>query len=171
MPRALTWSALAVGVPYAAALAAVAFWATPVDAGYSTELDAVIAWLSRRGLGAIDYEVIESAANAALFVPLGVLAALPLPARWSWLAVVLGAAVSSVIETAQLFLLPARFATAHDVLMNTLGAALGAVLGAALRSWLVTRERRRAAELDLAFAHIPLRGASGVLGDRPAQRR
>lgn len=171
MPRSLTRLTLAIAVPYAAVLAAIAFWSTPVDAGYSGELDRVIGWLARHGLGVIDYAVVESTANVALFVPLGLLAALPVRARWSWWAVVLGAAVSTVIETTQLLLLPARFASAHDVLMNTLGAAVGAAVGAALRWWLTARERRRAAERDLAFAHIPLHGTSGVLGDHPARQR
>lgn len=166
MTRSITRLTLGVGLPYLLALVAIAFWPTPVDSGMSVALDRAIAWLDRRGLGAIDYGVIESTANVALFVPLGLLAALHLRARWSWVAVLLGALISAAIETGQLLLLPARFASPHDVLMNTTGAAVGAALGVLLRWWIARRERRRRAEWDLALAHIPLRDSSGVLGDR-----
>lgn len=170
MARTSLRPTLIVGLPYLGVLAAVAFSPTPVDRGAGPLLDRALAWLGRRGLGVIDYQLVEAAANVALFVPLGVLVALQLRARWSWLAVPIGALVSAGVETTQLLLLSQRFATVQDVLMNTLGSALGAGIGALLRWRLVARERRRAAERDLALAHIPLRGSSGVLGDHPVRR-
>ncbi|MWV60023.1 VanZ family protein [Rathayibacter sp. VKM Ac-2754] len=166
MPRSLTRLIVVVGALYLAALTAIVFWPTPVDASFTGVLARLIAWLGRRGLGWIDYGVIESGANVLLFVPFGLLGALLLRARWAWLAIVLAAATSTAIETAQLLLLSARYSSTQDVLMNTLGATLGAAAGIVLRAWLTARERRRAAESDLAFAHIPLRSSSGVVGDQ-----
>ncbi|KQQ03916.1 MULTISPECIES: VanZ family protein [unclassified Rathayibacter] len=166
MPRSLTRLIVTVGALYLGALASIAFWPTPVDAPFGGLIARALGWLERRGLGWIDYGVIESGANVLLFVPFGLLGALLLRARWTGLVILLGAAVSTVIETGQLVLLSDRFASLHDVLTNTIGAGVGAVVGVLLRWWLTARERRRAAESDLAFAHIPLRSTSGVVGDR-----
>jgi glycopeptide antibiotics resistance protein len=73
-----------------------------------------------------DYAFVERSANVVLFVPLGLFVALLLPRRRWWIAALTGLAVSGAIETAQLLLLPARFATLDDVAMNTTGALLGA---------------------------------------------
>ncbi|KZX21427.1 VanZ family protein [Rathayibacter tanaceti] len=171
MPRSLTRLSLTLllGVPYLAALAAIAFWPTPVDAAIDGDLGRVTSWFARHGLPAVDYGFIESAANIALFIPLGLLVALNLRPRRAWIAVLVGAVTSSVIELGQLLFLAARFATAHDVLMNTSGAALGAVAGVLLSTVMSARERRRAAEWDDAFAHLPLHGASGVAADGPGR--
>lgn len=165
MPRSLTRLTLAVGLPSLAALGAVAFWPTPVDAGRLGDLDRLIAWFARHGLGGVDYDLLESTANIVLFVPLGFLAALHLRVRWTWTAVALGALLSAGIETAQLLFLSARFGSTHDVVTNTIGSGAGALLGAAARTALRARESRRAAEQDAALAYIPLRGTSGFLGD------
>ncbi|MBF4462872.1 MULTISPECIES: VanZ family protein [unclassified Rathayibacter] len=162
MTRPLARLTLVVGVPYLLALTLVALWQTPIDRPIDGALERGLRWLAEHGLGAVTYDTVEAWANIALFVPFGALAALNLRARWAWVAVLLGAATSALIETAQLLLLPARFASTHDVVMNTIGAAIGAGLGASLRAWLLGRERRRALEEDLAYAHIPLHGASGV---------
>jgi hypothetical protein len=169
--RSLTRLSLALGVPYLIALAAIAFWPTPVDAGMRGELDRITAWFARHGLPMIDYAFLEAGANVLLFVPLGLLLALLLPRRLAWVAVLVGLAASSLIELGQLLLLSARYATAQDVVMNTAGAAAGALLGVLLRTLVIARERRRAAEWDDAFAHLPLRGASGVMADQPGRRR
>jgi glycopeptide antibiotics resistance protein len=67
--------------------------------------------------------IVESAANVALFMPLG--AALALRA-WSIRRVALYAAViSAVIEGAQLLVISGRTASVSDVLLNTLGAVFG----------------------------------------------
>ncbi|MBO0985082.1 VanZ family protein [Rathayibacter sp. SD072] len=158
MTRSLTRLTVAVGVPYLGALAAIAFWPVPVDSALRGCLGRLLARLDRLGLGFVDYDLIEHAANVALFVPLGLLVALHLRARWAGLAVLLGAVTSIVIETGQLLFLEARYARTDDVLMNTMGAALGTLLGVLLRALLRRRERRRRAEWDLAFAHLPAPG-------------
>ncbi|PPI07739.1 hypothetical protein C5C63_06290 [Rathayibacter sp. AY1B8] len=169
--RSLTRLTLAIGVPYVVALAAIAFWPTPVDAGVRGDLGRVTSWFARHGLPMVDYAFIESTANIALFVPLGLLLALNLRLRRAWVAVAVGAVVSSLIEAGQLLFLSARFATVDDVVMNTSGALLGAVAGVLLRMVVRARRRRRAAEWDDAFAHIPLRGTSGVVADQPSRVR
>jgi VanZ family protein len=85
----------------------------------------------------------ELLANVLVFVPLAALLVLALPA-WSAVRVLLlTAAVSVLVEAAQLLLLPDRDPTARDVLANTTGAAIGVALGAAVRR----RSRRSGAVL------------------------
>ena len=70
--------------------------------------------------------VVEFALNVALFVP-GAAAAALLWRRirwWQW--VVVGFLVSAAIETLQGLFLDGRDAQPHDLVSNTLGAALGA---------------------------------------------
>ncbi|PPF29186.1 VanZ family protein [Rathayibacter tritici] len=147
----------------------IAFWPTPVDSGMRGDLGRVGSWFSRHHLPRVDYAFLEASANIALFVPLGLLLALNLRPRSAWIAVVVGALVSSLIETGQLLFLSSRFASLQDVVMNTSGALLGALAGVLLRIIVHAQRRRRAAERDDAFAHIPLRGTSGVVADQPSR--
>nr|WP_237399269.1 VanZ family protein [Rathayibacter iranicus] len=165
--RSLTRLTLALGTPYLIALAFIAFWPTPVDAGLRGDLTRATAWFARHGLAAVNYSLIESGANVVLFIPLGLLVALHVRARLAWIAVAVGALTSCLIELGQLLFLAARFATLEDVAANTTGAALGALVGCVLRAILLVRERRRAAKHNDAFAHIPLRNTSGVVADSP----
>ncbi|NRG41637.1 VanZ family protein [Rathayibacter sp. VKM Ac-2835] len=165
MPRSLTRLTVLAAIVYALVLAAVVFWPTPVDGGRTDELRQILDRPRREGLELLDYTRIEAAANVLLFVPLGLLAALHLPARRAWLAVLLGMLTSTAVEAVQLLLLAQRHADLHDVLANTIGAAVGAAIGALLRGLLLARRRRRAAEPDGAPARVPLHGASGVVED------
>lgn len=82
----------------------------------------------------------ERLANVAMFVPFGFLSALLCGRRW-WLAVVVGAAYSCLIEGTQATILAAsRVADVGDLITNTLGAAIGAALAVAV---LRVRARRR----------------------------
>ena len=93
-----------------------------------------------RGLGlSLGFPAAELLANVALFVPLGLLGALLLPRRRWWTALLALVALSVTIETVQGLVLPYRIASAHDVLANTLGAAVGVGLA------LLVRTRRAAA--------------------------
>nr|WP_252727946.1 VanZ family protein [Curtobacterium sp. WW7] len=85
--------------------------------------------------------MIESLANVAFFVPLGLLVVLLAGARWWWAGAAAGLLVSSTIEIGQALFLPARYATIDDVVANTMGAVVGAVLGVLL---LGVAARRRA---------------------------
>ena len=115
---------------YAAALALIAFWPTPVDRG-ATGLLREIA----RVVPLLSHDVVEFTANIALFVPLGVLLALALPRR-RVLVLPIALVVTSAIEVGQAVFLAERTASVRDVVANTAGAALGLLLA-------VIAERRR----------------------------
>jgi glycopeptide antibiotics resistance protein len=78
------------------------------------------------------FDVLEVAANVAMFVPFGVLALTAY--RWMrvWSATIAGLVTSGIIEGVQLAL-PTRYATVSDLIANTAGALLGALLVAAIR--------------------------------------
>ncbi|MEZ3159162.1 VanZ family protein [Microbacterium sp. BWT-B31] len=106
---------------YLVALAAVAFWPTPVDRGASGLLDAItraVPWLT--------YDLIEVTANLLLFVPFGGLLALVVTPRG--LVVPIAFAATLAIETLQALLLSERTPSVRDVVANTLGATLGLLL-------------------------------------------
>lgn len=106
---------------------------TPADTAENvTGVVAVIAAFVSAAVGSdpdLTYAVLESAANVALFVPLGALIAWPL-ARTRTVAIVgaasVGAATSFAIEFAQRFI-DGRYSTMADVAANGAGAALGAL--------------------------------------------
>lgn len=104
---------------YGVMLALIAFWPTPVDRGASTFLEAIsraIPWLT--------YDLIETTANVALFVPFGVLLALVLPLHRG-LVVPIAIATTLVIESGQALLLSERTPSMRDIVANVLGAAIG----------------------------------------------
>ena len=123
------WLVLATGL-YALAIAAIGLWKTPVDRGVPVAELAPVRWMA----DLLDlypwqaYDVVESAANVVLFVPLGVLTLLWRP-RWNLLhAVGLALVVTVTIETLQQVLRPERFASIDDLVANTLGGAIGGLL-------------------------------------------
>lgn len=67
----------------------------------------------------------SSGANVVLFVPFGFLVAAFLPLRRAWMALAAGIFASTFIEVGQGLFRPERFATAPDVIANSLGAAIG----------------------------------------------
>jgi VanZ family protein len=132
----------ALAVAYGVAVVLIGFWGTPVDSGAYPWLVRVIAAAHRHGAPSwFGYDTIESLANVAFFVPLGLLVVLLAGARWWWAGAGAGLLVSATIETGQALFLPARYATIDDVVANTMGAVLGALLGALLLG--VAARRRR----------------------------
>ena len=106
-----------------------------VDGGVEPAVRRVLAWL--QGLGApewVNYDFADFVANVGFFVPIGLVAALLLPWRIWWLAIPAGAALSAALELGQALFLPERYASATDVLANTVGATLGALIAAAIRA-------------------------------------
>ena len=88
--------------------------------------------------GWVDYATVEAAANVLLFVPLGLLAAILLPARRWWLALLLCVVLAVGAEVFQELLLPRRQGDPQDVLANGAGALLGIALtagGRAVKAW------------------------------------
>lgn len=163
-PAGLGFAALRTGVPlagllprrqrlvyivvptvlYLAAVLFVVFWPVPVDRPVQGGLDRVLSWLHGHGIpGWFDYGLVEWLANVAMFVPWGAFGAVVLvPRRW-WLVVLAALLASTAIESAQLVLLSARFASAADVAANTAGAILGVLFCAATFPAVVGSVRRR----------------------------
>lgn len=133
--------AILLAVAYFAVLAGILFWPSPVDRPVDSALMHVIQWLHGHGLPQwfVGYRKVEFAANILLFVPFGIVAALRLPRRLWWLAVVIAAAVSGLVELAQAILLPDRVPALSDIIANTSGAFMGALL--VLFVWSVRRRR------------------------------
>lgn len=126
---------------YALVVSLVVFWPTPVDAAANGLIQRVLSVLHRAGVpGWFNYNLIESAANIVMFVPLGFLTALLLPSGWRWLTPPGALLFSVAIEWCQQSFLPGRHASLQDVWVNTLGAAIGTVLAYA---WLEHRRNQR----------------------------
>ena len=107
----------------------------PVDQPYYGKVLRAIRGLQEHGFpGWVDYAVVEAAANVLFFVPLGLLAALLLPARLWWAALALCVGLAAGAEVAQDLFLPQRQGDPQDVLTNGLGALLGVAVAAAVRS-------------------------------------
>jgi glycopeptide antibiotics resistance protein len=136
---------LAAGA-YVSALALIGLWSTPVDRDVAVVDLAPVAWMIEHlGLEPQQgYAVIEFTANIALFVPLGVLMLLWWRQRSWWHATAVAFATSLTIEVLQQLVRPERYASAQDVVANTLGGTIGGLLIVAGRR-LSRRRRRRAA--------------------------
>lgn len=105
---------------------------TPIDQGYESAVERVLAVLHRNGVpGWFGYRWFEFAANILMFVPVGFFLSLVFPTRFLWLALPLIPALSGSLEFTQYLVLPARFATVNDVIANSLGGWLG-IAGAAI---------------------------------------
>lgn len=106
-------------VVYTVMLALIAFWPVPVDRGASGLLKTIsraVPWLT--------YELIETTANVALFVPFGVLLALVLPLHRG-LVVPLALLTTLAIESGQALFLAQRTPSLRDIVANVAGAAIG----------------------------------------------
>jgi glycopeptide antibiotics resistance protein len=93
----------------------------------------------------ITFNLLEFAANIAMFVPIGVFLVLLFGrGRW-WLAILVGVVLTLVIEYTQGFL-PSRVPDVRDILANSIGVVTGTLLALllTLRSGR-GRERRAAA--------------------------
>jgi glycopeptide antibiotics resistance protein len=129
---------------YLVALALIAYWPTPVDRGFDGTLFGVLSRLRAAGFGWITYDLVESAANVLLFVPLGLLLGLlvgrGVGRRLAVFLACLGASLA--IELGQALLLPARYASAADVLANGTGAVIGILIAVVVNA-IVERNNRR----------------------------
>ena len=140
-PRHALIAFLAIG--YGTFLAFVVFWPSPIDAPVQGLLDRVIAELHERGVPAfVDYELIEAFANVLLFIPVGLLFGLVVPLRWWPVALLLGPAVSGLIEVAQRYALEERYSTIQDVIANSIGATIGVFAAVILRAVVKSRDDR-----------------------------
>ncbi|HEX5581337.1 MAG TPA: VanZ family protein [Gemmatimonadaceae bacterium] len=127
------------------------------------------AWPERLRIWAGEWTVLDVVANVLLFVPLGFVGAMAwarVASGGAWRALVLGAAVSVAIESAQLFA-PERYTSPWDVLTNAAGAWLGARALAAVRGRLdpATVVGRLALDLPLmglVYLLVPLGWSSAL---------
>ncbi|AOT02292.1 VanZ family protein [Arthrobacter sp. U41] len=121
------WRAVLAG--FLAFLALVGFWPSPVDKPVQGQVAGFIFFIHALGVPAwIGYGFIEASANVALFVPLGVVAALAFPGKPWWRIGALGLLVSGFMELGQLLFLHNRFPSPLDLATNTAGCILGAFL-------------------------------------------
>ena len=132
----LTKRRRALLVAASALYAAGLWWMTLRPSIYDAEVGGILGRLlelfrSSPATAWITFDVVEVAANVAMFVPLGLLV-VAWRGPW-WLALVLGVTVSSAIELTQLWFLPTRVADVGDVVANTLGAVIGLGLGKLLK--------------------------------------
>jgi len=137
-------------VGYLLFVAAVAFWPTPVDAPYESQIDQFLGSVHALGIPeTFGYHQLERLGNILFFVPVGFFIAAVLPIRLWWLGAIIGCGVSVLNEWIQGAFLPARTADLGDILANTVGAIVGALAVTAIRliRWRLAliRERRDAA--------------------------
>ncbi|MEC5184464.1 glycopeptide antibiotics resistance protein [Cryobacterium sp. MP_3.1] len=128
---------------YVVVILLATLWPTPLDQGYSAAIQKVLDVVHRNGVPEwFGYNKLEFTANVAMFVPLGFLAALLLPTRVWWLALLICPALSIAIEWTQATFLAARFATATDVMSNSIGAVIGILAAVILRSIVYERDQK-----------------------------
>ena len=140
-PRHALIAFLAIG--YGTFLAFVVFWPSPIDAPVQGLLNRVISELHERGVPTwVDYTFIEAFANVLLFIPVGLLFGLMVPFRWWPVALLLGPALSGVIEVAQRYALEARYSSINDVIANSIGATIGVLAAVILRAVVKARDDR-----------------------------
>ncbi|GAA1815915.1 VanZ family protein [Agromyces neolithicus] len=131
--RAHGWLAAAATL-YLTGLSVVLLWPVHVDGeGGLIRFEALLGWLGSIGISsAVRYPLVESVANAVLFLPFGLLVALAAE-RWHPVfrvvtAGLLALAFSIAAETAQGIYLPERTVDPRDVVANTAGAVVGALV-------------------------------------------
>lgn len=118
-------------------------WPTPLDAGYESSISRLLNVLHRNGVPEwFGYSKLEFSANIVMFLPVGFLVALLLPARRWWIALLLCPLFSVGIEIIQASFLSARFATVLDVIANSTGAIAGIVCAIVLRAIVNARDRK-----------------------------
>ncbi|MDR7083188.1 glycopeptide antibiotics resistance protein [Arthrobacter ginsengisoli] len=114
---------------FLAVLALVGFWPSPVDQPVQGQVAGFLFFIHTLGVpGWIGYGFVEASANVALFVPLGVLAALAFPQKPWWQIGAFGLLVSGVMEFGQLLFLHSRFPSPLDLVTNTAGCLVGFLL-------------------------------------------
>ena len=119
---------------YAIYLAAVAYLVfTPGGKSVGGPVAAVLEAVRTLGVDASRAQV-ELGLNVVLFVPLSLLGWFVLRHARVVFWVVVGAALSVLIELVQLAI-PGRFSTLQDIAANTAGATIGALLALGWASW------------------------------------
>jgi len=140
--RVREWFVFLSLAAYLTLLVAVTMSPTPIDQGYESAVDKVLAVLHRNGEPEwFGSSKLEFSANIAMFIPVGFLSALAMPARLWWIALFIGPALSGAIETTQGALLEARLSTRSDVIANSPGALIGIIGALILRALVHHRDQ------------------------------
>lgn len=140
--RAREWLGALTLAGYATIVLLATMWPTPLDQGFESSINKLFTVLYRNGVPLwFGYSKLEFSANILMFIPLGFLVALLLPGRIWWLALIICPAMSVAIELTQALALSARFATATDVLSNSLGAVVGILIAVILRAIIYERDQ------------------------------
>lgn len=131
---------------YLAAIGWMTLGPQPLDSGTS---GAIVNALDAAPAGGLAiYDLIEFAANVAMFAPFGVLVAIRFPRAHILVQLASGALLSTAIETAQFFV-PGRVSDVRDIVANAIGAAIGVLLISGLR---IGRNFRRTVSPRASFA-------------------
>jgi glycopeptide antibiotics resistance protein len=118
-------------------------WPAPIDQGFNGSINRFLDVLHRNGVPPwFGYNKLEFSANILMFLPLGFLVAMILPAHFWWFALVICPALSVTIELTQGALLAARFATVSDVIANSIGALIGILFAIILRALFYRRDQK-----------------------------
>jgi glycopeptide antibiotics resistance protein len=127
---------------YLGVVAFITLGPQPLDDGTDSLVWRLLGFFSRFGATDwITYSTLEFWANVAMFVPVGLFFLLLLGrGRW-WLAMVLGALLTCVIEFTQMFL-PDRVSDPRDIVANSVGAFVG-VIAALIVTWPAAVRRAR----------------------------
>lgn len=158
---------VAIGVVlavYLAVVLGVTLWPAPVTEGANKDIiDRILTVSHDAGVPAsFTFHTLQFVANVAMFVPLGLLAALLLPQRLIWLVLVGAPLLSAAIELTQLLGLTARQADVWDVVANSLGAWLGVAIALGILAMLRARARRAASRRPRSDARRPSGGKSDI---------
>ncbi|POH70967.1 VanZ family protein [Cryobacterium zongtaii] len=118
-------------------------WPTPLDKDYGASIVKFLDVVHRNGVPEwFGYNKLEFSANILMFIPIGFLVTLLLPAHVWWLALILCPLVSAGIELTQATLLSSRFATVNDLLANSTGAVIGILCAVILRALVYDRDQK-----------------------------
>lgn len=116
---------------------------TPLDRGYESSINKLLAVLHRNGVPEwFGYTKLEFSANIVMFIPIGFLVALALPWKAWWLTIPVLPALSGVIEFTQGALLSERVSSVMDIVANTIGGYVGLAAAMLLQSLIHARDRR-----------------------------
>ena len=116
---------------------------TPLDQGYESAVAKFLSVLHRNGVPLwFGYNRLEFTANIVMFIPLGFLCVMLLPARVWWVALAVCPASSLAIELMQATALSSRFATITDVIANSLGSVVGIMFAVVLRALVYERDQK-----------------------------
>ena len=97
----------------------------------------------------LTYNHVEFTANILMFVPLGILLVLLLGRRFWWLVILIGIAMTTVIENAQRFI-PGRVSDFRDIESNSIGTVIGVLFAllVTIPAYRRERDRQRIRELE-----------------------